>query len=630
MSPSTKDEECGMENLLVNLAIIKVNSDKSAGILDNYIPVFAFCLKQVSGEFATTAELQELFEKTTEIKIPQSVILSLTKRASKRYGYLEHTKDRTYKIIKDRLPNGEYEQIKNKEVRNFNALRESYIRYCRDALNIHITQEDAESGFFETLCAFAPKLYRSVAKHSDTIQTNDRDKLLVAKFIHHCNQCDDAAIESIESFVRGAMLTEVFYYSDPDRVEASLKDIKVFFDTEFLIRALELCDEEASILSIELIDILRSMGTKMRCFRDTLNELDGILHAAQTARNYGRLRCKKPGDVFDYYSRKGASVSDIQMDRASLERKLKALGILIEDRPIHTRDLAIDEPSLSAKLDEYLTQNDEARKHDIDCATAIHRLRKGQAQNYLESCSAIFITTNHLLARGITEFFKNEQGRSDVSICMSDQVFTTLVWIKAVKKKPLKPAKLIVANCIASLQPSQEDWTRYINEVSKLETQGDITEDDYYLLVHSNEARSMITEMQVDTNEHIIGNPKQILERIKSDITHNLEIKTSHQQTKIEELSSVLQRIQGALKIAFMCLGNILVFSTIFAVWLYANKEAGYAEAITATVSGPALWAYFLFVWTLLGACLQKKAFDYIKILSSRLSVGLMDYLKSS
>ena len=616
-----------MENLLVNLAIIKVNSDKSSGILDNYIPVFAFCLKQISGEFATTSELQELFEKTTEIKIPQSVILSLTKRASKRYGYLEHTKDRTYKIKKGSLPTGEYEQIRNKEVRNFNALRESYIRYCRDALNISITQEDAESGFFETLYAFAPKLYRSVAKHSDAIQTTDRDKLLVAKFIHHCNQCDDAAIESIESFVRGAMLTEVFYYSDPDRVEASLRDIKVFFDTEFLIRALELCDEEASILSIELIEILRSMDTKMRCFRDTLNELDGILHAAQTARNHGRLRCKKPGDVFDYYSRKGASVSDIQMDRASLERKLKALGIFIEERPIHTRDLAIDELGLSAKLDEFLNQTEEARKHDIDCATAIHRLRKGQAQNYLESCSAIFVTTNHLLSRGITEFFKQEQGRSDVSICMSDQVFTTLVWIKAVKKKPLKPAKLIVANCIASLQPSQEDWTKYINEVSKLESQGDITEDDYYLLVHSNEARSMITEMQVDSNEHVIGNPKQMLERIKSNITHNLEITASRQKAKIDELSSTLQRIQGLINILFVFLGNALVFLLIFSIWLYANKEAGYAEAITAPASEPAAWAYFLFIWTFIGTFLQKKAFDQIKTISSRFSEGIMNHL---
>ncbi|WEL40335.1 hypothetical protein P0D91_18695 [Pseudomonas sp. CBSPBW29] len=282
-----------MQNLLVNLAIVKANSEKNLGVLDNYIPIFAFCLKQIKTEFVSVAEVQEKFAELAEFKAPQAVLLSLIKRSTKKYKFLDRVEGGAYKILRDNLPIDEYERIRDSEIRKFNGLKAKFVAYCHDIHETAFEESDIESGFFETLYLFAPKLYKSVAVDSHALGDHaEQQKLLTAKFIQYCSVSDHDALLVVEAFVRGAMLTEVFYYSDPDRVEGALRDIKVYFDTEFLIRALGLCDPDLTCLSTELIDMLATMGTKMRCFRDTLNEIDGILYAAQLARGSGALRQK--------------------------------------------------------------------------------------------------------------------------------------------------------------------------------------------------------------------------------------------------------------------------------------------------------------------------------------------------
>lgn len=575
-----------MQNLLVNLAIVKANSEKNLGVLDNYIPIFAFCLKQIGSEFVSSAVVQEKFSELAEFKPPQAVILSLIKRAAKKYKFLERGADGVYKILRENLPANEYEKVRDAEIRKFNGLKIKFVEYCKKFHGVDVGLDDVESGFFETLYLFAPKLYKSVSVESHALGEHaEQQKLLTAKFIQHCDNCDNEALSVIEAFVRGAMLTEVFYYSEPDRVDGALRDIRVFFDTDFLIRALGFCDSEVRQLSTELIDMLAHMGTKMRCFRDTLNEIDGILYAAQLARGNGALRAKRPGDVFDYYSFRGASVSDIKLDRSMLERKLKLLGIQVEDRPSHVRELGLDETQFSKVLDNYLIQKQDARRHDIDCITAIHRIRGGRSQNYLESCIAIFVTTNALLSKGVTEFFKGVHGRSDIAVCMPDQVFTTLIWMKAVKKKPLLPAQMIVANCIASLQPTQENWSNYLYEIDKLERAGDITAEDFYLLVHSTEARSILTDSIVGANEPVYGSPKKVLEMVKENLIGGFVSDKYKDSQTIDGLVKVVERIKGGVSLVVTNLVVGLFLVVCCYMWLWVNSGAVYSDVLELKIT---------------------------------------------
>ena len=314
------------------------------------------------------------------------------------------------------------------------------------------------------------------------------------------------------------MLTETFYYSHPNDLKGRIRNITVYFDTQFLTRALGYAHRSLEIPCFELVDMLKSLGVRMKCFEATFDELHRIIYACeQRALKYGRVADSRPGSVGDYFNRRNMDAGDIAVEISKLKERLQRLRIDIVPEPKHTEDYGIAEGILSEQIAEAFSfQSEEGRNHDVDCITAIHRLRKGKAQQHLESCVAIFVTTNATLAKITTNFFKEQYGRSDVSICMPDQAFTFLIWLKAVKKAPNLPRHRLVANCFAALQPTNQLWQRYIAEAKKLLDSEEIGETDYAELIHSIHAQETLMDVTMGDTDFVFGNVQEILEHAKA------------------------------------------------------------------------------------------------------------------
>jgi len=285
--------------------------------------------------------------------------------------------------------------------------------------------------------------------------------------------------------------------------------------------------------------MLNDMGVRMSCFRKTFDELHGVLFASSRQIDRGRAIPHRPGDVVDYFAQNRYSSSDVEYEIATLADKLLAHRIYVEEHPPHERALTVDE----AKLDEYISkeikwQREKARYHDIDCLTSIFRLRHGSTKKYLESCDAIFVTTNSALARSSTKFFNNEYGISDAPICMSDQVFTTLVWLKAVKKIPDLPKERLVANCYAALNPSEELWQKYLQEAEKLHKSKKIDEHGYAVLVHSLEARRRLMDITLgDDKVCLEGTVEEVLSSAKAHYLAEAEHRIRNTERKYSTLT---------------------------------------------------------------------------------------------
>jgi len=73
-----------MDKFLVNMAVVKVNWDKSQGdILDNYIPLIAYALSKMEDETISVEEFKGTFRAVAEFDIPTGAIITLLKRAEK-------------------------------------------------------------------------------------------------------------------------------------------------------------------------------------------------------------------------------------------------------------------------------------------------------------------------------------------------------------------------------------------------------------------------------------------------------------------------------------------------------------------------------------------------------------------
>ena len=185
----------------------------------------------------------------------------------------------------------------------------------------------------------------------------------MSKFIQHAQQEDTECFESITSFVQGAMLTETFYYQTPEGGKF-LSQVKVFFDTQFIIKALGYCEKIEAEPRQELVDMLKELSVSMRVFEDTYKQICNIFDfQIENMSKRGRLKSNHPDDVADYFIRNSFKLSDIQLERNKLEERLRVKGIKVEKRPLIKNQLAINEKRLADFFKrEFPKQSEKSRK----------------------------------------------------------------------------------------------------------------------------------------------------------------------------------------------------------------------------------------------------------------------------
>ncbi|WPL12667.1 hypothetical protein [Thiorhodovibrio litoralis] len=614
-----------MDRFLVNMAVVRVNWDKKGSdILDNYIPLVHEALDKISADVFSVDEFKEKFVEIAEFKIPTGAVLSLLKRATNKYQLLEKQPQGIYKIQRDRVKSSGFSNMRDAEQRRYNGLVQKFVDYCKKQHAVEVEEESASTYFFEVLYDIAPLLFANLSE-AEKIKAahSDKNKFLVSKFVAYSNKYDQESFESILSFVRGSMLTETFYYSQnaTDITNKPLKKVVVYFDTQFLVRILGFSQRELCIPCEELMEMLSDMDVKTRCFRNTLDELHGIFFAALNQLDqYGRLSPNKPSDVFDFINQNSITPSDLLIIINSLEEKLNERKIFVEEKPEIVEAFSLNENALSERLSSVFEhQSEKARAHDIDCLQAIFQLRGGRKQDYLDRCKAIFITTNAQLARISTLFFNEQYGHSNASLCMGDHVFTSLVWMKSVKKTADLPKDRLVANCYSALLPSDSLWSDYISEVNRLKDKGKINEHDYHVLIHSMAARDQLMDQAFSSDENMFGSVNTILEKAKKIYTEELGARLEHAENEVEYQTKKMDRI---IDIVSLAVYRIILFS-IIGLWVLL---LGYALMYTSPdsisdirgVDIKSLVFLVLLVVTILNLIFGFKLIDFCKSLARK------------
>jgi len=203
---------------------------------------------------------------------------------------------------------------------------------------------------------------------------------------------------------------------------------------------------------------------------------------------------------------------------ASLEQLLEAQRIKVKESPKYEIQLGVDESGFETLLRNKIGyRNDEALLHDLRVLTAIHRLRGGQRMFDLERCRSVFVTTNVSLAQASTDFFVSElRGGSFVPHCLLSDTFVTLLWLKDRSHAPELPARRLIADAYAALNPDDSMWRRYLAEVERLSTAGTISGEEYAILRYSLEARRILMDQTLGGSRAFTeGSVSEVLERAR-------------------------------------------------------------------------------------------------------------------
>lgn len=480
---------------LVTLAILKANWNDGKSYLDNFVPFVAECLRDAAGPL-DVKQLQTAMRKSFGMRIPQHTLETVLRRA--RDQKLVERADGLYHPDRDALA-GAVSPSQGEFLRCHKALVSQLQTFAKDRYNRDLTETEAAAGLDAYVDEFgAPILVRGAAAErafDPAVVADPNTSFIVHAFVEYVSAADPAGFKYLATVVEGSMLASVVYLPDAGSVQRKFKDsTTVYLDTPFLLRALGHLGPELAAPAIELLELLRDYGARIACFDKTVTELRGVILNA--ARQVGTRASGSSTDVTAHFAQRGLRRADVEIIAADLEPRMSKLGISVLATPAYTANSNVDETELEEVLaNEVRYQHDKALRHDLDALTAVDRLRRGQSQPILESCRAVFLTTNAPLVRAARKYFDDDGQGFNWPPAILDTDLATIIWLKKPMKAPDLPRKQIMADCYATLRPNAAVWDRWLDEIVRTTASGNYSDAHLDYIRFSPDAQRMLMDL---------------------------------------------------------------------------------------------------------------------------------------
>lgn len=533
---------------IVSLAFIKTNWDlRQKSYLDNFVPIVAESLRFLKQDIISLQEVQESVIQEFGLRIPQSAIEAILKR-TKKYKYVQIDQG-IYKRNNDELAKLDFHDIRQIVMEKHEKLINALIEHCNKVWGIKWSEEDAENAlqFYlqdNELSIITASTYGTTIPMA--LPPAKNAKYFVGAFIQNLQKTNSSLLEYLDTVVKGNMLANAIFLPDPDQAAKKFKNTEVYFDTTFLIYALGYAGEARKSPCIELLNLLYETGASLKCFRHTLDEIRNIIDSLAKRISKGqKIEAYGPSiPSVEYFLSEGFTASDLELLLVKLERDLEVLRIRIVEKPEYEKEHVIDEKGLEDAF-KNIHRFERARQRDVDSIAAIVRLRKGRDYPLLEDCRAVFITSNTAIAKACANYFCANDKQNIISPCLTDYALTNILWLKKPMAFPELPRKRIIADCYAATQPDERMWRKYLDEIDKLSKDGNVTEDDYYLLRYSLEAKQALMELtQGDVDVFSRGTVKEILDLIRSQIREEYVAQIQAEKERAEKAEEAIEQVK--------------------------------------------------------------------------------------
>lgn len=497
------------QNTIIGYAILSVNiNSNDHTFLDYFTPMVSESLRVSTSDYITLEEINGDLYRNFGINIPQLVIRTILNKLRKKGHIIYDPTNRAYKPNRDVLDQTNFKEKQLQKLGNHQTLLSELQIYFLEQFGLHVTLETTEK-FFEDFLSEMGLNLSSSGNRELTEPENEKEKIkyMVSKFIKKIESDYSPTYKYFESIVMGNMLATAMYFSEPDKIQQKFKNTEIYFDAPFIIFALGYAGKLREEPCSELIKMLKDNRAILRCFQHSVEEIKDILNGCinklenGVTDNFGTI---------EYFLQKKYDKSDILRLIYGLENEItQRLRIKIVEKPDYEKqEFNIGEKDFTDFLNENLRyKHKNSLDRDVESIHAIERLRKGKKSTTIENSRAIFITNNERLSNQTKRYFKPIYNSSMFPPVLTDFVLTTLLWVKNPNIYPNLPRKRIIADCVASMQPSERLIKLYMETINNLKEAGELKEEDYALLRVSQEARVILME-KTQGDEEVLTNAK--------------------------------------------------------------------------------------------------------------------------
>jgi len=533
---------------IASLAVLKVNWDKGHDYVDNFVPFALEAISKSDLSVISVSAVQTYIKDNFGLRIPQGALNTILRRIAGQ-GYLQKQTGvyvRTKKEIETDISTAKAEAMRQQR-----ALFAKLATFANKEGRQSWSVDDAGNALLAYLeTEFIPILAAHLNGQLITTPTTNptNSQLTVNEFVVEINEKDPEMFSFLETVTKGHMIATALFLPDISKTSQKFHDLTVFLDTKILLTALGFEGKGAKEYSTELLNLLYESNITLSCFDITLDEVKGILTAAQHFLRNPR-EVSRPFLVYENFLESGFTPSDVDLIIVNLELTLKRLRIFTKERPAYSAHLGLDERRLQQLLQvEMPDQHNEAQRHDMSCLTAIHRLRNGRVSTNIETCKYLFITPNNKLAKASSIFFNEHYGQSNIPLCINDHTLATLAWVKHPELDNGLQRTRLISTAYAAIQPSPQLWKQYLKEIERLKAAGNLSDNDYHLLRFSTVAKTALVETtRGEVGVFTEGTIPEIIELARADARRETEIRLHEEIGKREnaehEVLSTHQRL---------------------------------------------------------------------------------------
>jgi hypothetical protein len=442
---------------------------------------------------------------------------------------LVQKRENVYHPIRKKLDKMEFATIQAAALRQHRSLLDKLRAFAEAQYDLEWSEGDADGALLGYLQERSVSVL-AAATEGDPLPASKRQsrrtKHVMSAFAGYVSESDPDGFACLETVVKGYVLSGVLFYPDLGQIEARFEDLAVYCDTPFLLPAIGFSEEGRHFQSIELLELLRDLGARLKCFHHTIEEIAGVLETEAAG-----LR-DAASEPTEYSTTKRFRRHEIEELIFKLPEILRALGIEVVDTPTWTDtpdEVALEE-SIQKKIN-YLRP--KAREKDVKSLAAICRLRGGRRMPRLESAKAVFLTTNTTLARASSTFFRDLEANGAIPLCMPVPLMARLAWVKKPMAAPQLPRHMVMASSYAALNPSHTLWREYLAEVARRKEKGEVSDEEYHFLRFSHEARKALMDRTLgDEDAFTAGTVDEVLEHAKRQFQAEAKAETEEERTR--------------------------------------------------------------------------------------------------
>lgn len=356
-----------------------------------------------------------------------------------------------------------YESSKKQVDKIINEL----LNYFKNNTDIKMNYMDCKNSFAMFLDKIGYLLYEDINNSMRLKNNIDKISYHIGRFINYHKELSDDTYTSLLSVIEGSLIANALYVNIDSDNNADLHRLTCYFDAPFMLRVLDFKLPEENKSAMELVELLKKLNVKIKCFKHNFNEIENILE--EFIKNYG----KQPEKTLENLVIKNYTETDLRSLLNNLEDVFKSLDIDIVDTPEFDKKkykYVIDEKKLEENLIAVYKDSNISRKTieiDVKSVSAIMRLREGKEYRKLEDCNALFITMNKDI-RNETNKLLNIDSKFKISPVISNLDLTAIIWLKSLINNKNIPEMKLTENAMAALKPTTAIRKKINQTVSNL------------------------------------------------------------------------------------------------------------------------------------------------------------------